>query len=121
LKIEGATIIWHKKQPPRDCYPVLEFTESGDDPQAKVLKGPINQGESSKPKWSWTCDFYIEDDSSGQGMHGDTVRILIYEGQSNLIGATRSFTLSELVRPDSFPLVLYSQAAAVGSVMMKAI
>ena len=107
MKIEGASIIWSRKQLPRDCYPVLEFTESGDDPQAKVLKGPLHSGEGTKPRWSWTCDFYIEDDSSGQGMHGDTVRILIYEGNSALIGATRSYTLGELVRPDSFQLILY--------------
>ena len=118
--MEGASILWDKRRTVEDSYPVLEFTESGDDPQSKVLKGPVFPGENLKPRWNWTCDFYIEDDSSGQGLHGDTVRILVHHGSAESLGATKSFTLAELVRPEQYNLSLFNaHGLAVGNVSLR--
>ena len=74
-----------------DTYPALEFTEEGNEANSRVLRGPIHRGKQMKPKWSWTCDFYIDDDSTGH--NEDTVKIMIYEKGHMLVGASDSFTL----------------------------
>ena len=70
LKVVEAKFEDKKKKgtflPKFSSYPVLEFTESGGDQASqKVLKGPIHKGKQLSPKWNWTCEFYIDDDSTG--------------------------------------------------------
>jgi len=51
-------------------------------------------------------------------MHGDTVRILVHYGQMEYLGATKSFTLAELVRPAHLSL-FNAHGLAVGNVSIE--